>query len=164
METTSPPEDLSISLKRRYDFVVTEELLQIMDSQKRVDVKWKFDNNNAKESNRNHQLHEDFVKMLRRRLQTSAGTTVTGCTKAVISCSGKHTSFYAHPCFHGHKWYDWANVHFEEQDNQGGVVETHYPSRVLGYVSIDGKQEAGHTVFIKTNSLEHSRKKVYCSD
>ena len=90
-----------------------------MDSQKRVDVKWKFDNKNAKESNRNHQLHEDFVKMLRRRLQTSAGTTVTGCTKAVISCSGKHTSFYAHPCFHGHKWYDWALVHFEEQDNQG---------------------------------------------
>ena len=43
MERTSPPEDLSISLKGRYDFVVTEELLQIMDSQKRVDVKWKFD-------------------------------------------------------------------------------------------------------------------------
>jgi len=41
------------------------------------------------------------------------------------------------------KWkFDDINVHFEEQDNQGGVVETHYPSRVLGYVSIDGKQEA----------------------
>jgi hypothetical protein len=53
METTSPPEDLSISLKGRYDFAVTEELLQIMDSQKRVDVKWKFDNKNAKQSNRN---------------------------------------------------------------------------------------------------------------
>jgi len=53
-------------LKGRYDFVVTEELLQIMDSQKRVDVKWKFDDKNAKESNGNHQLHGDFVKMLRR--------------------------------------------------------------------------------------------------
>ena len=83
-----------------------------------------------------------FVKMLRRQLQTSVGTTVTGYTKAVFSCSGIRTSFYAHPCFHGRKWYDWALVHFEEQDNQGGVVETHYPSRVLGYVSIDGKQEA----------------------
>jgi len=66
--------------------------------------------------------------MLRRRLQTSAGTNVTGYTKAVISCSGIRTPFYAHPCFHGHKWYDWALVHFEEQDNQGGLVETHYPS------------------------------------
>ena len=142
MERTSPPEDLSIGLKGRYDFVVSEELLQIMDSQKRIDVTWKFDDKNSKQSKRNHQLHGDFVQMLRRRLQTSVGTTVVGYTKAVISCSGIRTQFYAHPCFHGRKWYDWALVHFEEQDNQGGVVETHYPSRVLGYVSIDGKQEA----------------------
>ena len=66
MERTSPPEDLSISLKGRYDFVVTEELLQIMDSQKRVGVTWKFDDKISKQSNRNHQLHGDFVKMLRR--------------------------------------------------------------------------------------------------
>jgi hypothetical protein len=126
-----------------YDFVVTEELLQIMASQKRVAVKWMFDDNkNVTGSNRNHQLHEDFVKMLCGQLQGSVGTTVTGYTKAVISCSGIRTAFYAHPCFHGRKWYDWALVHFEEQDNQGGVVETHYPSRVLGYVSIDGNQEA----------------------
>jgi hypothetical protein len=142
MERTSPPEDLSIGLKGRYDFVVSEELLQIMDSQKRIDVTWKFDDKNSKQSKRTHQLHGDFVQMLRRRLQTSVGTTVVGYTKAVISCLGIRTQFYAHPCFHGRKWYDWALVHFEEQDNQGGVVETHYPSRVLGYVSIDGKQEA----------------------
>ncbi len=133
---------LSISLKGRYDFVVTEELLQIMDSQNRIDVKWKFDDKNAKQSNRNRQLRVDLVKMLHHRLQTSVGTTVTGYTKAVISCLGIRTPVYAHPCFHGRKWYDWALVHFEEQDNQGGVFETHYPSRVLGYVSIDGKQEA----------------------
>ena len=72
----------------------------------------------------------------------SLGTTVTGYTKAVISCSGIRTPFYAHPCYHGHEWYDWALVHFEEQDSQGCLVETHYPSRVLGYVSIEGKQEA----------------------
>jgi len=90
METTSPLEDLSISLKGQYDFVVTEELLQIMDSQKRVDislkgrydfvvteellhimdsqkrvdVKWKFDDKNAKQSNRNHQLHADYKHQL----------------------------------------------------------------------------------------------------
>jgi hypothetical protein len=134
--------DMSIILTGRYDFVVTEEVLQIMESQKRVAVKWMFDDNkNVTGSNRNHQLHENFVKMLCGRLQGSVGTTVTGYTKAVICCSGIRTAFYAHPCFHGKKWYDWALVHFEEQ-NQQGVVETHYPSRVLGYLSIDGKQEA----------------------
>jgi hypothetical protein len=113
-----------------------------MASQKRVAVKWMFDDNkNVTGTNRNHQLHEDFVKMLCGQLQGSVGTSVTGYTKAVISCSGIRTAFYAHPCFRGHKWYDWALVHFEEQ-NQQGVVETHYPSRILGYLSIDGKQEA----------------------
>jgi hypothetical protein len=88
MATTSPPEDLSISLKGEYNFVVTEELLQIMDSQNRVDVKWKFDDKHVKQRNKNNQqIHGDFVKMLRRQLQTSVGTTVTGYTKAVISCS-----------------------------------------------------------------------------
>jgi len=114
-----------------------------MARQKTVRVKWKFDDNkNVTGSYRNYQLNEDFVKMLCDQLQGAVGTTVTGYTKAVICCSGIRTAFYAHPCFHGCKWYDWALVHFEEQDNQGGVVETHYPSRVLGYVSIDGKQEA----------------------
>ena len=80
--------------------------------------------------------------MLCHRLQTSVGTNVTGYTKAVISCSGIRSAFYAHPSFHGNKWYDWALVHFEEQDDQDNAVETHYPSRILGYVSIDGKQEA----------------------
>ncbi len=65
-----------------------------------------------------------------------------GFTKAVISCSGVHTPFYAHPCFHEHKWYDWALVHFEENNNQGHIDETLYPSWILGFVSINGKQEA----------------------
>ena len=142
MESTTQPGDMSISLTGRYDFVVTEEVLQIMESQKRVEVKWTFDDRNAKRNNGNHHLHEDFVKMLCHRLQTSVGTNVTGYTKAVISCSGIRSAFYAHPSFHGNKWYDWALVHFEEQDDQDNAVETHYPSRILGYVSIDGKQEA----------------------
>jgi hypothetical protein len=80
--------------------------------------------------------------MLHKQLQTSLGTAVTGFTKAVISRLGVRTPFYAHPCFHGHKWYDWALVHFEVNDNLGHLVETYYPSGILGYVSIDGKQEA----------------------
>jgi hypothetical protein len=55
---------------------------------------------------------------------------------------GVRTPFYAHLCFHGHKWYDWALVHFEENNNQGHLIKTHYPPQILGYVSIDCKQEA----------------------
>ncbi len=142
MEGIGPPGDLSIKLTGRYDFVVTDELLHMMESERRVIVKWTFDNKKSKTNNENHRLHRDLVKMLHKRLQTSIGTAVTGFTKAVISCSGDCTLFYAHPCFHGHKWYDWALVHLEENDNLGHLVETHYPSRILGFVSIDGTQEA----------------------
>jgi hypothetical protein len=81
------------------------------------------------------------VKVLHQRLQSSIGIAVTGSTKAAISCTGVHTPLYAHPCFKGHKWYDWALVHFKKYNNQGDLIETHYPSRILGYISIDGKQE-----------------------
>jgi hypothetical protein len=142
LEDVSPSGHLSIILTGRYYFVVTEQLLHMMESEGRLLVKWMFDNNNAKQGNTNHRLHKDLVKMMHNRLLTSIGKTVTGYTKAVISCSGLCTPFYAHPCFHGHKWYDWALVQFEENNNQGDIVETLYPSRLLGFVSIDGKQEA----------------------
>jgi hypothetical protein len=74
-----------------------------------------------------HRLHKELVKMLHRRLQTSIGTAVTGFTKAVISCAGVRTPFYAHTCFHRHKWYDWALVSFEEYNKHGDLIETHYP-------------------------------------
>ena len=136
-------DDLSICLTGEYSFVVTVESLAMMESQKRIDVKWSFEDKNSKGSNRNYRLNKDLVKMFHRRLQAaSLGTTVTGYTKAVISCSGIRTPFYAHPCYHGHEWHDWALVHFEEQDSQGCLVETYYPSRVLGYLSIEGTQEA----------------------
>jgi hypothetical protein len=133
---------VDISLKGRYDFVVTKELLEMMETQHRVNVNWSFDDKNSKQSKESHNLQMDFVKMLHKKLQTSIGTVVTGFTKAVIRCDGVETPFYAHPCYRGLKWYDWALVHFEENNNVGDFIEHHYPSRILGYISIDGKQEA----------------------
>jgi hypothetical protein len=70
------------------------------------------------------------------------GTIVTGFTKAKItSTSGECTQFYAHPCFQRHKWYDWALVHFREVNNQGEQFENHYPSKILGFLSIEGTME-----------------------
>jgi hypothetical protein len=43
----------------------------------------------------------------------------------ITSTSGERTQFYAHPCFQGHQWYDWALVHFQEVNNQGEQIENH---------------------------------------
>jgi len=57
-QSTSQPGDVSISLTGRYEFVVTEEVLQNMARQKTVRVKWKFDDNkNVTGSYRNYQLN-----------------------------------------------------------------------------------------------------------
>jgi hypothetical protein len=80
--------------------------------------------------------------MLHKKFQSSIGTVVTGFTKAVIRCDCVETPFYAHPCYRGQEWYDWALVHFQEKNNFGDFIENHYPSRILGYISSNGKQEA----------------------
>jgi hypothetical protein len=103
LESISPPGDISTSLSGRYDFVVTDKLLHMMESQRTVNVNWTFDKKNLKKSQEKYRLNKDFVKMLHQRLQTSIGTVVTGFTKAVISCVGVCTPCCAHPCFHGHK-------------------------------------------------------------
>ncbi len=90
------------------------------------------------------------MKVLHKRLCSSIGTIVTGFTKATItSTSGECTQFYAHPCFQGHQWYDWALVHFKEVNNPGEQIENPYPSKILGFFSIERKCEAVIQCFIK---------------
>ena len=60
----------------------------------------------------------------------------------LTSTSGECTQFYAHPCFQGHQWYRWALVHFQEVNNQGEEIENHYPSKILGFLDIEGEREA----------------------
>jgi hypothetical protein len=59
-----------------------------------------------------------------------------------MSTSGERTQFYAHPCFQGHKWYDWALVHFHKENNQGEEIKNHYPSKILGFLDVEEKREA----------------------
>jgi hypothetical protein len=68
----------------------------------------------------------------------------------ITSTSGERTHFYAHPCFQGHQWYDWALVHFQEMNNQGEHIENHYPSKILGFISIGGNREAVMQCSIKS--------------
>ena len=91
LESMSTPGDISIILSGKYDFVVTAELLQMMEAKRKVNVDWSFDEKKSKQRSDKHRLSQDFVKVLHQRLQSSIGIVVTGFTKAVISCGGEHT-------------------------------------------------------------------------
>jgi hypothetical protein len=99
----------------------------------------------VKGSSDKYNLNKNYVKVLHKNksLRSSIGTIVTGFTKATItSTSGECTQFYAHPCFQGHQSYDWALVHFQEVNNQGEEIENHYPSKIIGFLDIEGKRQA----------------------
>jgi hypothetical protein len=114
-----------------------------MASDKKVIVNWSYDVQILKGSSDKYNINKDYVKVLQKRLCSSIGTNVTKFTKATItSTSEECTQFYAHPCFQGHQWFDWALVHFQEVNNQGEQVENHYPSKILCFSSIEGKREA----------------------
>ena len=68
---------------------------------------------------------------------------VLGYTKANFKLFANEQSiFYAYPFYKGHDWYDWAMVHFEEKDKFGNSFDSLYPSRLLGFISINGEREA----------------------
>jgi hypothetical protein len=49
---------------------------------------------------------------------------------------------YAHPCFQGSPHYNWAYVHFQEVSPNGIEVENYYPSRLIGFITLQGITEA----------------------
>jgi hypothetical protein len=135
--------ELVIEMSGKYDFTVTHKVIEMMESESKVIVHWSYNFQIMKGSSDRYNLNKDYVKVLHKRLCLSIGTIVTGFTKATItSTSGERTQFYAHPCFQGHQWYDWALVHFQEMNNQGEKIENHYPSKILGFLDIEGKREA----------------------
>jgi hypothetical protein len=86
-------------------------LIEIMASESKVIVNWSYNVQILKGSSDKYNLNKDYVKVPHKRLCSSIGTNVTGFTKATItSTSGERTQFYAHPCFQGCQWYDWAVI------------------------------------------------------
>ncbi len=55
---------------------------------------------------------------------------------------GTKLILYTHPNFQGKKWYDWAYIYFEELNSSGEAIETYYPSKILGFVTIHRITEA----------------------
>ncbi len=99
-----------------------------------IDVEWISDRKREKRNNPHYKIHTDLVSVIFRKLTTNSfgmnenvGKMVVGYTKAVmIASSNKRTIFYAHLCFQNQQRYDWALVHFEEEDCLGVTIENYY--------------------------------------
>jgi hypothetical protein len=140
---TEPKGDVVIEMSGKYDFKITWKVIEMMAAGSKVIVNWSYDFQILKESSDKYNLHKNYLEVLHKRFCSSIGTIVTGFTKATITSTSREcTQFYAHPCFQGHQWYDWALVHFQEVNNQGEQIENCNPSKILGFLSIEGKREA----------------------
>jgi hypothetical protein len=118
-----------------YDFTVTCEVIEMMEAESKVIVNWSYDHQIAKGNSDKYNLNKDYVKVLHKKLCSSIGTIVKGFTNAIFASTSEECSqFYAHSCFQGHQWYDWALAHFQEVNNQGEQIENHYPSKILGFL------------------------------
>ncbi len=115
-----------VFLSGKYEIFITEAVMETMETSLSVEVYWSFDNI-QKSYNRKFLLHKDLVRCVHRKIRslTTVVDTVIGYTKVVMSTSLsiERSIFYAHPCFQGEEWYDWAMVHFEEMDNDGDMIE-----------------------------------------
>jgi hypothetical protein len=71
-------------------------------------------------------------------------TKIVGHTRAIVTSPATNDwcIFYAHPCYKGEQWYNWAMVHFEETNNLGEKVENYYPLRLLGFITTNGTRKA----------------------
>jgi hypothetical protein len=85
-------------------------------------------------------LHEDLVSFYAMNgkaicRHNGLGTkTITGYMRACCCGNGHQSIFYAHPCYHGSPWYDWAYVHYVD-DNED---EAYNPAKILGFFGADG--------------------------
>jgi hypothetical protein len=132
-----------IEMSGKYYFTVTPEVIEMMEAESKVIVDWSYNYQIVKGSSDKYKQNKDYVKVLHKRLSSSIGTIVTGFTNATItSTSGECTQLYTYPCFQGHQWYDWALVHFQDLTNQLEQIENHYPSKIHGFLAIEGKHEA----------------------
>jgi hypothetical protein len=104
---------------------------------------------NIKRNNNILFLNKDLVRVLLKKISDVGDTicvrdiTVTGYTRATIRMdNSSKIILYAHPCFQGNSCYDWADVHVQEVLQDGIEVENYYPSRIIGFITLQGITEA----------------------
>ncbi len=143
--------DITIELSGRYEFRVCEEVLKNLKELNVINVEWILDRKRERRNNPQYKLHKDLVSVIFRKPTTNyfgmnehAGKMVVGYTKAVmIASSNERTIFYAHPCFQNQQRYDWAFVHFEEEDSLGGTIEKYYTCKLRGLITTEGNSCEG---------------------
>ncbi len=99
-DSTEPKGEVVTEMSGKYDFKVTHEVIEMMETESKVIVNRSFNFQLLKGSSDNYNLNKDYVKILHKRLYSSIGTTVRRLTKATITSTPRErTQFYAHPCF-----------------------------------------------------------------
>ena len=139
---------VSVQLSGQYSLVITYDMFDKMKNGDDICVDWRTDDKKIKKNNKDYCLNEGLVRFLVKKIQERNKTNVDGGYKiegytrvSSTSEDGSRVIFYCHPLFQGRMWYDWAYVHFEEINGSGESVETYYPSKILGFVTINGTTE-----------------------
>ena len=95
------------------------------------------------------QLNVDLIRLIAREVKRVGmgrmplgGIKVVGYTQMIMENHDSRVSYYAHPSFKGHEWYDWTYLHYSEDDVDDTPVDRYYPSQLLGFISVnDGPTE-----------------------
>ncbi len=142
---TDGEDNVAIHLSGQYEFEVTNEVLEKIDMDDTVDIVWLV-GNSKKNNNRKFKLKRKLLHCLSRKINESQEeiTKIVGHTRAIVTspATNNWSIFYAHPCYKGEQWHNWAMVCFEETNNLGDKVENYYPLRLLGFITTNGTQEA----------------------
>jgi hypothetical protein len=135
---TDGKDNVAIHLSGQYELEVTPEVLEKIVTDDTIDIVWLM-GNSKKNNNRKFKLKRELVHCLYRKIKESKVEImkIVGHTRAIVTSPATYerSIFYAHPCYKGEQWYDWAMVHFEETNNMGHKVENNNPSRLLGFIT-----------------------------
>jgi hypothetical protein len=151
-------DDMQYKLSGMYSIQLTESVTEKASRGEGIYPQWKTNLHGVKNNNYKYHLHSRLVNAIINRMKSNVVNTVEGFTRLTTeSQDGNQVIYHANPHFQGRMWYDWAYVHFEERITNGEVVERYYPSKILGFVKIDGKSEA--VIQCATKPLRWSRLK-----
>jgi hypothetical protein len=142
-------DDLSVTFRGKYWLVVTNDILESMKANDNINITWLCSKKNIKRNNNKLCLNKDLVRVLLRKIGDIGDTNcvgdiaVMGYTRATINMDNRSKIIlYAHLCFQGNPRYAWAYIHFQEVSPDGIKVENYYPSRILGFITLQGITEA----------------------
>ena len=102
-----------------------------------------------KTNNYKFRLHPRLVKAILKHVNDmnlridDRSYRIEGYTRlTTVPENGNRIIYYANPHILGRMWYDWAYVHFDELNATGESIESYYPAKILGFITIHNNTEA----------------------